>query len=210
MKTLLCLFGSLLLTNAIRAQSTGIQATTTASIPFAAPGLTYTPAQMAQRLIEFAEGPIPKKKALEKEFGFNFRAQESELDEKAGIRSYRGTAASPPFGSVEPPYVDNIKYDDFKTSIDISFKFDRIRSGINKPIVRYCVESDKIFQALTDKWTIHKKVPGGHHAITVHYTAVLNGLERTLTVWPLKILDEKCIDGFYIQYLVPAKLGNTK
>lgn len=175
----------------------------------AAPGLAYTPEQMWKRLLEIAEGPIPSREALEREFGFQFRLRESTADERDGIRTYYGTAASPPFATPQAPQFSNIGYDNFKEKTLIDFQFDPKRAGINKPIVRYCVESEYLFKAMEGKWERDKREQG-HYAIAVDYTATFQGVQRKITIAPIYLSSEPCLQGFYIDYTLPNTKKNQK
>ncbi len=84
MKIPICCCTALLLAVAIHAQP--MPAETASAIPIDpdAPGLAYTPTQMWKRLLAIAEGPIPTREALEREFGFKFWLRESPADEREG------------------------------------------------------------------------------------------------------------------------------
>nr|WP_315229429.1 hypothetical protein [uncultured Albidiferax sp.] len=80
-----------------------------------APGLAYTPEQMLQRLVQLAEGPIPTRAELEKEFGFEFKLRST----KWGGDSYLGQAAYP-FESNSQSKRENFRYYDFSDGPSVS------------------------------------------------------------------------------------------
>lgn len=171
----------------------------------AAPGLAYNRDQMWKRLIAIAEGPVPTREELEKEFGFTFRFWGKEAHEKEGDGTYYGTAASPPFATPRQPQGNNISYYAFEKSTLVVLHFDPKWRGINKIEDRYCVENEYLFKALTGKWVRNKK-ERWHSPIVVEYTAEFNGVTRVVTVSPLYLnaSNYPCLDGFYIDYVHPT------
>ncbi len=175
-----------------------------------APGLKYTPEQMWRRLMAIAEGPIPSRGELEKEFGFTFRYSGKELPVAQGGGTFYGAAASPPFGTPQQPQASNISYEVFRTSTLIAFHFDPKRFGINRTADRYCVENEYLFKALTGKWMRFKKEQG-HYPVVINYTASFNGIERKVELSPLYLSADSspCLQSFLIDYMRPT-VGQQK
>lgn len=170
-----------------------------------APGLAYTPDQMWRRLMAIAEGPIPTREALEKEFGFTFRYFGQPPNEPQGNGDYFGAAASPPFGTPQPPRFKNISHYTLGETTLIAFHFDPKWQGINATEDRYCVENEHLFKALTGKW-VRSRRERWHSPIEVDYSATFNRITRVVTVAPLDISASSypCLKTFYIDYTHPT------
>lgn len=195
----------LLSIHATHAQSIAVDPVTQSASQATAPGLAYTPEQMWKRLIAIAEGPIPTREELEKEFGFTFRFWGKEAHEKEGNGTYYGAVASPPFGTPHQPQGNNISYRAYSDSTSVVFYFEPKRVGFNKTDDRYCVENEYLFKALTGKWVRNKK-ERWHSPIVVDYTATFNGITRSVEVSPLYLSADSypCLKNFYIDYIHPT------
>lgn len=166
------------------------------------PGLTYTPHQMAKRLMEIAEGPVPTREALEQEFGFRFRMPESKLAAAQGVRLYYATAPSPPFARPIGPMRTNVTYDALKKSVHISFYFERDKEGFNEytSIRKYCTPKSNIITTLKNSWMRHQGERDGR-TITVEYTTISYGIERKVAVFPIEYHPDICLGIFSIEYI---------
>lgn len=158
----------------------------------AAPGLAYTPQQMAERLVELAEGPPPPMGDLEREFGFTF---------VRGIlgrsNTYRGRAGFP-FAPLRGGWGGNISFDDFEGNKSYAFQFINEQQQFELR-TWYCIQNEWVFRRLGSQWERRVKDGVGHFPTEVTYTRQVNGLTRRISAYPI-FSEAGCLRLFDIDY----------
>ena len=154
-----------------------------------APGLAYTPEQMLQRLVQLAEGPIPTRAELEKEFGFEFKLRST----KWGGDSYLGKAAYP-FESNSEFKRENFTYYEITDGQSLVIGFE---SNCLGRIPKYCLQTEKLIKKLDSKWLRHS-TPYSHFSPRIFYTVTLQGIPRKLEFAPNSVHGDSCMHFFLL------------
>lgn len=160
--------------------------------------LDYTPEQMMQKLVQFAEGSIPTRAQVEQDFGFEFKVGwvEKEGTEHLGQAPY-------PFAVVSSPKSYNVRYSDYRSNKSIVLIF----SNSSK----FCIRALYFLKAISSKWESNI-MQYNHLSIRVIYWASFeDGITRELEIDPNHTNGDTCLGSFSIRYSSKInEVGNKK
>ena len=157
----------------------------------------YTAQQMTDRLIALAEGPIPLRDALEREFGFDFTI----AHKGGGEDVYHGWAGKPFAQQFHEGLIPaNIQYIETNTGGAIlALYFLIVHRSMPPPQSSLCVATFDILKPLLEGgWVRHRRSQSGQ--LDIRYSAQIGGVQRTLQLSPSEGQGSQCLNGFFISY----------
>ncbi len=190
-------------------------------------GLQYSPQQMAERLMDLAEGPPPKREDIEHEFGFKFVLFSHDPLRSTNYRAYANAPFAPQpseYPSTANPYSniwseEMIRRDQHRVSFNFSFWWTGWLARENKVWVReYCVPLAVIVKRLSNRWTRVQRGDGLPHGVPIGYVyqATLHDLNRgisiyrEITVSPTEPTTSKCLEYISAHFSVVPLAGDKK
>ena len=157
----------------------------------------YTAKAMTDRLIAVAEGPIPLRDALEREFGFEFT-----FARKGGGEEVYHAWAGKPFAQQfhEGLIPVNIQYIETNTGgALLALYFLIVNRSTPPPQHTLCVSTFDILKPLLERgWVRHRRSQSGQ--LDIRYSAQFAGVQRTLQLSPSEGQGSQCLNGFFISY----------
>jgi hypothetical protein len=140
-----------------------------------------------QKLVQFAEGPIPTRAQVEQDFGFEFKVG---WVEREGT-TYEGQALHP-FAVVSSPKSYNVRYSDYQSNKSIALIFS------DSP--KFCIRTLYFLKAINSKWKSYI-LQYNHFSIRVIYsTNFEDEITRELEIDPNYTSGDTCISSFSMRY----------
>lgn len=157
----------------------------------------YDPTQLAEKLIQIAEGPVPSRVVIEKDFGFEF----SKIKSSINSRYYFGYISTLPFKWNGDYLNPNVTWWEDEDQIFLTFYFPQ--NNWKTPL-KGCVLMSDMERLLGKNWTrVVKRKGYGHVSDYVVYKYNFSGAE--IATSPRMPTNENCLVSIYIN----LKNGNN-
>lgn len=155
----------------------------------------YTAQQMVESLIALANGPIPSRESLEREFGFEFTFARKGHGENV----YSGWAGKP-FAQQFPEGLTSANFRYYELDVGgVVLALNFLNPTFERTSSTLCVGTHAVSKPLQARgWVRNQRIRGKDFELT--YVAEIDRVQRRVAFSPDWLNDSRCMDSFYIVY----------